>query len=138
MQRRIWMVRVRPVPFTEMDEGMRALVQASDEALGGSEWIQAFAHAPDIFKPFARLYYEYIMTDRAGVSLKLTELVRHVVAEQNQCRRCCVIHRCHSNCYDRVMGKSPFVFRSRMRDWPEYNRALINRGRLILGFAEQG
>ena len=80
------MLRVSPVPFEAMDDGMRALVQASDEALGGSEWIQAFAHAPDIYKPFARFYYEYIMTDRAGISLKLTELVRHVVAEQNQCQ----------------------------------------------------
>jgi len=86
VQRRIPMLRVSPVPFAEMDEGMRALVQASDEALGGSEWIQAFAHAPDIFKPFARFYYDYIMTDRAGISLKLTELVRHVVAEQNECQ----------------------------------------------------
>lgn len=50
------MLRIRPVPFAEMDDGMRALVRASDEALGGSEWLQAFAHAPDIFKPFARFY----------------------------------------------------------------------------------
>jgi hypothetical protein len=34
------MLRIRPVPFEAMDEGMRALVQASDEALGGSEWLQ--------------------------------------------------------------------------------------------------
>jgi len=86
VKRRIPMWRVSPVPFAEMDEGMRAIVQASDEALGGSEWIQAFAHAPDIYKPFVRFYYEYIMTDRAGISLKLTELVRHVVAEKNQCQ----------------------------------------------------
>jgi hypothetical protein len=86
VKRRIPMWRVSPVPFEQMDEGMRAIVRASDEALGGSEWIQAFAHAPDIYKPFVRFYYEYIMTDRAGISLKLTELVRHVVAEKNQCQ----------------------------------------------------
>ena len=80
------MVRVSPVPFEKMDEGMRALVRASDEALGGSEWLQAFAHTPDLFKPFARFYYDHIMTERAGISLKLTELVRHVVAEQNECQ----------------------------------------------------
>jgi hypothetical protein len=56
------MWRVSPVPVAEMDEGMRAVVRASDEALGGSEWIQAFAHAPDIYKPFVGFYYEYIMT----------------------------------------------------------------------------
>ena len=31
------MWRVSPVPFEEMDEGMRAIVRASDEALGGAE-----------------------------------------------------------------------------------------------------
>jgi hypothetical protein len=65
-------MRVRPVPFEAMDEGMRALVQASDEALGGSEWLQAFANAREIFKPFARFYYDDIMTDRAGISLKFS------------------------------------------------------------------
>jgi len=80
------MLRIRPVPFEAMDDGMRALVTASDEALGGSEWLQAFAHTPDLFKPFARFYYDHIMTERAGISLKLTELVRHVVAEQNECQ----------------------------------------------------
>jgi Transposase DDE domain len=52
-------------------------------------------------------------------------------------RRCCVIHRCHSARYDRVMRKSSFVFRSRIRNWPEYNRALINPGRLTVWFDEQ-
>lgn len=82
----IFMWRVEPVPFEQLDEGMRALMRASDEALGGSEWIQAFAHAPEIYKPFVKFYYEYIMTERAGISVKLTELVRHMVAEKNQCQ----------------------------------------------------
>jgi hypothetical protein len=34
------------------------------------------------------------------------------------------------------MHKSPFVFRYRIRNWPEYNRALINRGRLTVWFDE--
>lgn len=80
------MSRISPVPFEDMDEEMLAIVRTSDEAAGGSEWIQAYAHAPEIFKPFVRFYYDYIMTDRAGISLKLTELLRHVVAEKNQCQ----------------------------------------------------
>src|SRR5215207_318388 len=82
----MFMWRVDPVPFEQLDEGMRALMRASDEALGGSEWIQAFAHAPEIYKPFVKFYYDYIMTERAGISVKLTELVRHMVAEKNQCQ----------------------------------------------------
>ncbi len=30
------------------------------------------------------------------------------------------------------MGKSDYTFRYRIRSWPEYNRALVNRGRLTL------
>ena len=35
------------------------------------------------------------------------------------------------------MSKTPYVFRYRIRNWPEYNRALINRGRLTVWFDEQ-
>ncbi len=80
------MSRLSPVPFEEMDQEMLAIVKASDEAAGGSEWIQVYAHAPETFKPFVRFYYDYIMVDRAGIDLKLTELLRHVVAEKNQCQ----------------------------------------------------
>src|ERR1043166_2551796 len=34
------------------------------------------------------------------------------------------------------MPKPPAVFRYRIRNWREYNRALINRGRLTLWFDE--
>jgi hypothetical protein len=35
------------------------------------------------------------------------------------------------------MRKSPSVFRYRIRNWPQYNRALINRGRLTVWFDDQ-
>src|SRR5262245_27382067 len=35
------------------------------------------------------------------------------------------------------MAKVVHVFRYRIRNWPEYNRALINRGRLTVWFDEQ-
>jgi len=38
--------------------------------------------------------------------------------------------------YDRGMTKAAHVFRYRIRNWPEYNRALINRGRLTVWFDE--
>ena len=34
------------------------------------------------------------------------------------------------------MRKSPSVFRYRIQNWPQYNRALINRGRLTVWFDE--
>jgi len=33
------MPRVAPLPYEEMEPEIQAIVQASDEALGGSEWI---------------------------------------------------------------------------------------------------
>ena len=35
------------------------------------------------------------------------------------------------------MTKAAHVFRYRIRNWREYNRALINRGRLTVWFDEQ-
>jgi hypothetical protein len=35
------------------------------------------------------------------------------------------------------MCKSPYVYRYRIRNWPEYNRALIKRGRLTVWFDER-
>jgi len=35
------------------------------------------------------------------------------------------------------MGKSDFIFRYRVRNWPEYNRALVHRGSLTLWVDEQ-
>src|SRR5262249_12405712 len=49
-------------------------------------------------------------------------------------RLCCAIH---SNRYDGTMSAPPSVFRYRIRNWREYNRALINRGRLTVWFDEQ-
>jgi hypothetical protein len=35
------------------------------------------------------------------------------------------------------MGKSDFIFRYRVRNWPVYNRALVGRGNLTLWIDEQ-
>jgi hypothetical protein len=34
------------------------------------------------------------------------------------------------------MGKPEFTFRYKVRNWPEYNRALVRRGHLMLWFDE--
>lgn len=77
--------RVSKVPVEEVDDGIRELMAASEEALGGSEWIQVMARSPDLYKDFARFYYDHIMVEREGLSLRLTELVRHRVAFYNEC-----------------------------------------------------
>jgi hypothetical protein len=42
--------RVTPIPYEKMDPEIQTIVQASDEALGGSEWIQYFCHPADLYK----------------------------------------------------------------------------------------
>ena len=54
-------------------------------ALGGSEWIQVFAQTPDLYRNFVKFYYDHIMADSDGLSVKLTELIRHKIAQINQC-----------------------------------------------------
>lgn len=77
--------RVSKVPVDQVDDGIRDLMVASEEALGGSEWIQVMAQSPDLYKDFGRFYYDHIMVEREGLSLRLTELVRHRVAYYNEC-----------------------------------------------------
>ncbi len=79
------MLRISKVPFEQVHPDLQKAMQESDAALGGSEWIQVFAQTPDLYRHFVKFYYEYIMADNDGVSIKLTELVRHKVAQINQC-----------------------------------------------------
>jgi len=78
-------LRISKVPFEQVDPDLQQRMLESDAALGGSEWIQIFAHTPDLYKAFVNFYYDHIMTDGDGISVKLTELVRHKVALINQC-----------------------------------------------------
>ncbi|MEA2624315.1 MAG: hypothetical protein QOD06_360, partial [Candidatus Binatota bacterium] len=73
------------VPYEAMDPEIQEAVRASDEALGGSEWIQYFCHPTEFYKNFAKFYYGNVVTDRNGISVKMTELMRHVIAVHNAC-----------------------------------------------------
>lgn len=77
--------RVSRVAVEQVDNGIREIMAASEEALGGSEWIQVMAQSPELYKDFVGFYYDHIMVDREGLSVRLTELVRHRVAYFNEC-----------------------------------------------------
>ncbi len=51
-------------------------------------------------------------------------------------RRCCIISPSPGGLYDGRMSKEHYVFRYRVRNWPEYNRALVARGSLTFWFDE--
>ena len=79
------MLRISKVPYEQVPPDLQKAMQESDAALGGSEWLQVLAQTPDLYRNFSKFYYQYIMADNDGISIKLTELVRHKVALHNQC-----------------------------------------------------
>jgi hypothetical protein len=79
------MPRVTPTPYEKMDPEIQTIVQASDEALNGSEWVQYFCHPKELYKSFVKFYYEHIATEEYGISWKLSEMMRHMVAVHNGC-----------------------------------------------------
>ena len=80
------MPRLTPVPFDCMDEDLQAMAKSSDDALGGSQWLQYFAHAPDLHKRLSAFYGDFILAERNGICARTIELVRRKVAEWNECR----------------------------------------------------
>jgi hypothetical protein len=79
------MPRVSAVPYSAMDPELKAIVHASDEALNGSEWVQYFCHPKDLYKSFVKFYYDHVATEEYGISWKLSEMMRHMVAVHNTC-----------------------------------------------------
>ena len=78
------MPRVSEVPFAQVDSELQAVMRDYDKELGGSEFVQVFAHAPEVFKSFIKFYFPLVTTTRGGVDMKLTELARLKVAEKNE------------------------------------------------------
>ena len=79
------MPRVSEVPFERIDAELQAVMREYDKELGGSEFVQVFAHAPEVFKAFIKFYFPLVAETRGSVDMRLTELARLKVAEQNEC-----------------------------------------------------
>ena len=79
-------LRISKVPYEQLHAELQQTVHMSDEALGGSEWIQVFSQSQDLYRDFVKFYYKHIMSEGDGISLKLTELIRHKVAQYSECK----------------------------------------------------
>jgi hypothetical protein len=79
------MPRVSEVPFAQVDPELQAVMREYDNELGGSEFVQVFAHAPEVFKSFINFYFPLVTATRGSIDMKLTELARLKVAEKNEC-----------------------------------------------------
>ena len=79
------MPRVSAIPFEKIDTELQAVMREYDKELGGSEFVQVFAHAPQVFKSFINFYFPLVSETRGSIDMKLTELARMKVAEKNEC-----------------------------------------------------
>jgi tetrahydromethanopterin S-methyltransferase subunit H len=79
------MARVSSLPFDDVPEDLQKIMREYDKELGGSEFVQVFAHAPDTFRKFIDFYFPLVSETRGTVDMKLTELARLRVAQRNDC-----------------------------------------------------
>ena len=79
------MPHISYLPFAAVDAELQKVMREYDDELGGSEFVQVFAHAPEVFKSFIRFYFPLITETRGTIDMKLTELARLKVAEINGC-----------------------------------------------------
>jgi hypothetical protein len=79
------MPRVSEIPFEKIDAELQTVMREYDKELGGSEFVQVFAHAPEVFKSFINFYFPLVSETRGSIDMRLTELARLKVAEKNEC-----------------------------------------------------
>ncbi len=79
------MAHIDSLPFEQIDPDVQKIMQTYDTEYGGSEFVQVFAHAPEVYKAFCAYYFPLIFETRGSLDMKLTELVRLKVAQRNDC-----------------------------------------------------
>ncbi len=79
------MPRLSQVPFEQIDPELQSVMREYDVELGGSEFVQVFAHNSEVFKSFIDFYFPLVKATRGNVDMRLTELARLKVAEKNEC-----------------------------------------------------
>ena len=79
------MANVSAVPFENVPGFLKSIMHAYDEELGGSEFVQVFAHAPEVYKKFIDYYFALELETRGAVDGVITELSRLMVAQKNNC-----------------------------------------------------
>lgn len=79
------MTRISALPFEDIPEDLQDVMRDYDKELGGSEFVNVFAHAPETFRKFIDFYFPLVTETRGTVDMKLTELARLRVAQRNDC-----------------------------------------------------
>ena len=79
------MAHLSDVPFTQVPDYLQNVMHAYDDELGGSGFVQVFAHAPEVFKHFIDFHFKLELETRGAVDGVITELARLMVAQKNNC-----------------------------------------------------
>ena len=79
------MANISAVPIEKVPGFLTNIMHAYDEELGGSEFVQVFAHAPEVYKKFIDYYFGLELETRGAVDGVITELSRLMVAQKNNC-----------------------------------------------------
>tara|TARA_Y100001934_G_C11963641_1_gene590702 strand:- start:41 stop:286 length:246 start_codon:yes stop_codon:yes gene_type:complete len=79
------MARVSAVPFENVAQPLQEIMHAYDDELGGSEFVQIFAHAPEVYQSFIDYYFNLVLEVRGAITGEITELARLMVARKNDC-----------------------------------------------------
>ena len=79
------MTRVSQLSFEDIPQDLQEVMREYDKELGGSEFVQVFAHAPETFRKFINFYFPLVTETRGTVDMRLTELARLRVAQRNDC-----------------------------------------------------
>ena len=79
------MNRVSSVPYENIPDYLQNIMREYDVELGGSEFVQVLAHAPETFKSFIDYYFGLVTENKGKVDMVITELVRLMVARKNDC-----------------------------------------------------
>ncbi|MGB1884706.1 MAG: hypothetical protein ACPHUF_12435 [Gammaproteobacteria bacterium] len=79
------MARVSAVPFENVAQPLQQIMHAYDDELGGSEFVQIFAHAPEVYQSFIDYYFNLVLEVRGAITGEITELARLMVARKNDC-----------------------------------------------------
>ncbi len=79
------MARISALPFEQVPKNLKDIMLAYDDELGGSEFVQIFAHAPEVYKSFIDYYFSLVLEARGAVTGQITELARLMVARKNDC-----------------------------------------------------
>jgi len=77
------MPRISAIPFEQVTPELRKIMRTYDKSLGASEFVQTFAHAPDVACAFFNYYLPLMAATRGRIDMRLTELARLKVAEKS-------------------------------------------------------